>query len=62
MSKNNINVRETLKNIPSVDEILIEIPLYSIPLEFYKNHINNILSQIRINIIDGKIKSNVRKY
>jgi len=62
MSKNNVNVRETLKNIPSVDEILAELPLYSVPLDFYKYHINNILSQIRKKILNGDIKSNIKKY
>ena len=62
MNKNNFNVRETLKKIPSVDEILAELPLSTIPLDFYKFHINNILKKIRADIINGKIKTNIRKH
>jgi len=62
MSTNNLNVRETLKKIPSVDVILKQIPLNSIPLEFYKYHIKLILSSIRNQIINGEIKSNIRNY
>jgi len=62
MSKSNVNVRVTLKKIPSVDEILTELSIPSIPLDFYKYHINNILSQIRADILNGKINSNIKKY
>ena len=56
------NVRETLKHIPSIDEILIELPLYSIPQEFYKLHINRILSTVREQILKGHSIPSIRKH
>ena len=62
MKSNKINVRETLKYIPSIDEILIEIPLNSIPQEFYKSHINRILSIVREQVLNGHSIPNIRKH
>ena len=61
MSKSKINAREALKQIPSIDEILIEFPL-SIPLVFYKYHINKVLNQIREEINSGFLSENIKKY
>tara|TARA_Y100000996_G_scaffold150308_1_gene115750 strand:- start:558 stop:1946 length:1389 start_codon:yes stop_codon:yes gene_type:complete len=62
MKSKKINVRETLKHIPSIDEILIELPLNSIPQEFYKLHINRILSVVRQEVLNGDSISDIRKY
>ena len=62
MNSKKINVRETLKYIPSIDEILIELPLNSVPQEFYKLHINRILSIVRKQIIDGEKISDIKNH
>jgi len=59
--KINDTAREALKQIPSIDEIINEVHL-SIPLDFYKYHINKILDQVRNEIIDGQSFANVKKY
>ena len=61
MSKSKTNAREALKQIPSIDEILIEFPL-SIPLVFYKYHINKVLTHIRKEINEGILLENIREY
>jgi len=61
MSKSKINAREALKQIPSIDEILIEFPL-SVPIVFYKYHINKVFNQIRNEINSGFISENIREY
>ena len=61
MNKNKSNAREALKQIPSIDEILLEFPL-SIPAVFYKYHINKILSHIRQEINDGVLTENIKEY
>ena len=55
------NTREVLRNIPSVDEILSEFHL-DIPINFFKLHVNKILSNIRKDILDGKKIKNIREY
>ena len=45
------NAREVLRSIPSVDEILSEFHL-DIPINFFKLHVNEILSNIRKDILD----------
>ena len=50
-----------LKQIPSIDEILIEFPL-SVPIVFYKYHINKVFDQIRNEINSGFISENIREY
>ena len=57
----NNDAREALKQIPSIDEIFNQFHL-SIPQDFYKFHINNILSQIRKEILEGKKIKNIRAY
>ena len=59
--KINDTAREALKQIPSIDEIINEVHL-SIPLDFYKYHINKILDQVRNEIIDGQSFADVKKY
>ena len=54
MNKTTKNVRVALKQIPSIDEILKKFPLKSIPLDFYKYHINLTLNEIRLEITKGK--------
>ena len=62
MSKKKTNdTREVLREIPSIDEILNEFHL-SIPVDFFKYHINKILSNIRIEILNGKKITNVKQY
>ena len=61
MNKNKSNAREALKQIPSIDEILLEFPL-SIPVVFYKYHINKTLSHIRQEINDGVLTENIKEY
>ena len=61
MSKSKTNAREALKQIPSIDEILLEFPL-SIPLVFYKYHINKVLTHIRKEINEGFLLENIREY
>ena len=60
MNKKNTNASLAFKEIPSVDEILTEFPL-SIPIDFYKNCINKILNQIRIDIKSGLINTDIKK-
>ena len=47
MNKINKNVRETLKKIPSIDDILLKYP-NKLPQAFLKLHINNILNRIQL--------------
>ncbi len=60
-NKSKNNAREVLRNIPSIDEILSEFHL-DIPINFFKLHVNKILSNIRKDILDGKKIKNIRKY
>ena len=61
MNNKNKNVREALKKIPSIDVILKKLPL-EIPITFYKDYLNLILNEIRIEINNGKILNNIEKY
>ena len=61
MKKQNKNVRETLKNIPSIDEILSTYQL-NVPSSIFKTYINNILDKIRNDIINGKEIKNIKVY
>ena len=61
MTRNKNNVREALKKIPSVDELLDRFPL-SIPTVFYKAQINLKLNKIRDSILNGSLKSNIKDY
>ncbi len=61
MSKEKNNVRETLKNLPSVDE-LIKNHQYDIPLILFKKKINIILSQVRKKILKGDDFGNIKNY
>ena len=60
MSKENNNVREALKNLPSVDE-LIKNHQYDIPLILFKK-INLVLDQVRKKILNGDDIGNIQKY
>ena len=40
------SVREALKSIPSIDEIINQFPA-PIPQDFYKFHLNHLISKIR---------------
>ena len=63
MNKNNQkNTREVLKNIPSVDEIIRKFQSSNTPLKFLKYSINNLLSIIRQEVIEGKELVNIRAY
>ena len=61
MNTINKNVRATLKEIPSIDDILKKYPV-KIPKSFFKFHINYILNQVRNDIIKGKIINDINKY
>ena len=61
MSKENNNVREALKNLPSVDE-LIKNHQYDIPLILFKKKINLVLDQVRKKILNGDDIGNIQKY
>ena len=61
MSKENNNVREALKNLPSVDE-LIKSHQYDIPLILFKKKINLVLDQVRKKILNGDNIGNIQKY
>ena len=61
MSKENNNVREALKNLPSVDE-LIKSHQYDIPLILFKKKINLVLDQVRKKILNGDDIGNIQKY
>ena len=61
MNKINKNVRETLKKIPSIDDILLKYP-NKLPQAFLKLHINNILNRIRKEIIENKKIDDVKSY
>ena len=56
---NNIdkNVRETLKKIPSIDDILKSYHVPEVPRSFLKFHVNSILNQIRKEVIENNINS-----
>lgn len=51
--KISVSVREALKKIPSIDEIINEFPI-SIPQDFYKLHLNILISNIRNQILNGE--------
>ena len=61
MSKEKNNVREALKNLPSVDE-LIKSHQYDIPLILFKKKINLVLDQVRKKILSGDDIGNIKKY
>ena len=61
MNKNNQkNTREVLKNIPSVDEIIRKFQSSNTPLKFLKYSINNLLSIIRQEVLEGKELVNIK--
>ena len=63
MNKNNQkNTREVLKNIPSVDEIIRKFQSSNTPLKFLKYSINNLLSIIRQEVLEGKELIDIRDY
>ena len=55
-------VRETLKNIPSVDEIINKFQITDTPLKFLKYSINIELSNIRTKILAGENINDIKKY
>ena len=52
MSKNKQNIREILKEIPSIDDLLKKCP-NTLPKTFFKYHLNILLNNIRSNILKG---------
>ena len=56
------NVREALKEIPSLDDILKSFDLKNIPQELFKNRLRQILEQLRGNISNNNIPKNIKKY
>ena len=64
MNNKQNKVREALKLIPSIDEILKEhkISGRNTPLDFIKNNLNNKLNEIRKDFQSGKIDKNPKKY
>ncbi|MAV93174.1 MAG: L-seryl-tRNA(Sec) selenium transferase [Candidatus Marinimicrobia bacterium] len=63
MNKSNQkNTREVLKNIPSVDEIIRKFQSSNTPLKFLKYSINNLLSMVRQEVLEGKELINIRAY
>ena len=62
MNNKQNKVREALKNIPSVDEIINKFQSYNTPLKFLKYSINNLLSSIRNEVLDGKDLTDIRDY
>ena len=62
MNNKQYKVREALKNIPSVDEIINKFQSYNTPLKFLKYSINNLLSSIRNEVLDGKDLTDIRDY
>ena len=62
MNNKQNKVREALKNIPSVDEIINKFQSYNTPLKFLKYSINNLLSSIRNEVLDGKDLTDIRNY
>ncbi len=61
MSTPKQNIREILKNIPSVDDILKKYP-NSLPKPFFKYHINILLNKIRKEVLNGFKIKNLNKY
>ena len=57
MKKIDKNVRETLKKIPSLDDILKSHQIPHIPRSFLKFHINSILTRIRKEVIENNINN-----
>ena len=64
MNNKQNKVREALKLIPSIDEILKEHKISGryTPLDFIKNNLNNKLNEIRKDFQSGKIDKNPKKY
>ena len=64
MNNKQNKVREALKLIPSIDEILKEhkISGRNTPLDFIKHNLNNKLNEIRKDFQSGKIDKNPKKY
>ena len=63
MSKSNHNIREILKNIPSIDQLIsycnkLDVKL---PQKYLKNIIINQVNLIKKEIIDGSIEKNIKK-
>ena len=61
MSKTN-DVREALKKIPSLDEILQSFNLENIPLHLFKDRLRKSLQKIRDNIKNNNIPDDIFKY
>ena len=61
MSKTS-DVREALKKIPSLDEILQSFNLDNIPLQLFKDKLRKSLQKVRDNIKDNNIPDNISKY
>ena len=59
---NNKNAREAFKKIPSVDEILKTIDLESLPVHFLKSRINQILHNVREDIISDNIPTDIYRF
>ena len=55
------SVREALKSIPSIDEIINQFPA-PIPQDFYKFHLNHLISNIRNKILLGDEVHNVKEF
>ena len=62
MSAKQNKVREALKNIPSVDEIINKFQITDTPLKFLKYSINIELSNIRTKILAGENINDIKKY
>lgn len=62
MSAKQNKVREALKNIPSVDEIINKFQPTNTPLKFLKCSINIELSNIRSKILAGQNINDIKKY
>ncbi len=56
------NVREALKEIPSLDDILKSFDLKSIPLELFKDRLRQVLEKLRDNISNNNIPKNIKNY
>ena len=61
MKKDNNNVREALRNIPSVDEVLNTYHP-NVPLVLFKKNINLVLDSVRNEIVSGKKIKNLTSY
>ena len=61
MSNNKQNIREILKEIPSIDDLLKKCPS-TLPKSFFKYRLNTLLDKIRTQILEGLYIDNVQDY